>query len=122
MDDLVLLNCETDSLLIDEILQITPFGPLVSLLMPAGQGKNAILVTRNGETFLLNRNTLEHEPLVLEGTPIEIRWLPEGSGFLYRLSGELFVYNLKNQKSSLLLESTILSDYTNINAVLIDLD
>lgn len=116
-DDLIFLNCEAESLILNENLDVTPFGSLVSLLVPAGHREDAILVTQKESVFLLNRSTLEREPLNLQGRPLEIRWLPDGSGFLYRIPGKLFLYDLESGESNLLLESQILGDYTNINAV-----
>lgn len=122
VDEYILVNCKTDSLLLDENLKITPLGKLVSHLSSAPGGDSVIFVNRDGETFLLDQNTLERQPLILEGSPLEIRWLPDSSGFLYRLSGKLYLYNFANQKSTLLLTSAHLSDYTNINAVWINTD
>lgn len=122
MDEFILVNCETNSLLLDENLKITPLGKPVSLLSSAPGGDSGILVNRDGETFLLDQNTLESQPIILEDSPLEIRWLPDASGFLYRLSGELYLYDLAHQESTLLLTSAHLSDYTNINAVWINID
>jgi hypothetical protein len=120
MGDLILLNCETESLLVDEDLSVTPFDEPVAIIAPSSD--NAILVTRAGETFLLNMTTLERQPLILEGPPLEIRWLPDLSGFLYRTGGNLYIYNLAKEDNRLLISSEIFGDYTNINAVWINLD
>jgi hypothetical protein len=120
MGDFILINCATDSLLLDENLDITPLGDRVSLLSSAPGGDNVIFVNQDGGTFLLNQISLERQPIPLEGTPLEIRWVPDGSGFLYRLSGELHLYDIDLKQSTLILTSAHLSDYSNINAVWIN--
>jgi hypothetical protein len=122
MDNLIFLNCEMDSLFINENLDVTPVGSSVSLLVPASQSEIAVLVTQDEAVFLLNRKTLERDPLALEGRPLEIRWLPDGTGFLYRITGKLLIYDLESGESSLLLNEQSLGDYTNINAVWIKVD
>lgn len=122
MDNRIFLNCEADSLTLNENLDVTPFGSLVSLLVPASQSENAVLATQDEEVFLLNRKTLEREPLELEGRPLEIRWVPDGTGFLYRITGKLLIYDLESGESSLLLNAQSLGDYTNINAVWVKVD
>lgn len=122
MGDFILINCETESLLLDENLDITPLGNRVSLLSSAPGGDNVIFVNQDGGTFLLNQISLERQPILMEGTPLEIRWLPDGSGFLYRLSGELHLYDINLKQSTLILTSAHLSDYTNINAIWIDMN
>jgi hypothetical protein len=116
------LNCEVDSLTLNENLDVTPFGSLVSLLVPASQSENAVLATQDEAVLLLNRKTLEREPLELEGRPLEIRWVPDGTGFLYRITGKLLIYDLESGESSLLLNAQSLGDYTNINAVWVKVD
>lgn len=120
MGDFILINCETDSLLLDENLDVTPLGDRVSLLSSAPGGDLVIYANKDGGTFFLNQISLERQPFLLEGTPLEIRWLPDGTAFLYRLSGELYLYNFDQMQSTLILTSPQLSDYTNINAVWID--
>jgi len=122
MGDFILINCETDSLLLDENLDVTPLGDRVSLLSSAPGGDFVIYVNKDGGTFFLNQISLERQPFLLEGTPLEIRWLPDSSGFLYRLSGELYLYDIDRKQSTLILTSPHLSDYTNINAVWIDIN
>jgi hypothetical protein len=122
MSDFILINCETDSLLLDGNLDVTPLGDRVSLLSSAPGGEFVIYVNKDGGTLFLNQISLERQPILLEGTPLEIRWLPGGSGFLYRLSGELYLYAIDRKQSTLILTSAHLSDYSNINAVWIDMN
>lgn len=117
LNNLILINCETNSLILNKSLQSIPFGPLISLLVPAPQNKNAILVTRKDGIFLINQDTLAKDPLLLKGVPLEIHWFPDGSGFLYRISGELFIYDLESGQSTFLIASEIFGDYSNINAM-----
>jgi len=122
VNNYILLNCEADSLFFDETLQFTPFGGLVSLLAPGPGGDSAIVVTRDETIFLINQISLEQQPIALEGMPIEIRWLPDASGFLYRVSEYLFFYDFNTRESRLLFTSPSLGDYSNINAEWINVE
>ena len=117
LDNLIVLNCENISLIITEAFEVIPFGDAVSFISPKSKRNVAILVTQNGAVHLLDKTTLEREPLILEGTPVEIRWLPDGSGFLYRTAGKLYFLDLDSRLSTLLLDSQYLGDYSNIDAV-----
>ncbi len=117
----ILINCETDSLLLDPNLEFSSFGDPVFLLAQAPDGSAWVLVTRSEEVFLLDGALNDRTPLNLEGAPLEMRWLPNSSGFLYRIFGKLFFYDLGNGSSRLLVESDLFSDYANINAAWINL-
>jgi hypothetical protein len=114
------LNCETESLWLDETTQPQSFGDPIFLLSPAPDGESIVLITRTEESFLLNAALVERQPLALAESPLEIRWLPDSSGFLYRTLGELLYYDLTGGLSHLLFTSDIFGDYTNINAVWIN--
>ncbi len=122
VNQFILLNCEYESILLDETLNFMPFDGLVSLFAAAPRGDTAILVTRDEESYQINLNTLARESLILQGNPLEIRWLPDASGFLYRTTGKLYIYDIVSGESSLLLDSQSLGDYTNINAVWIKIN
>jgi len=121
LENLIVLNCENISLIITEAFEVMPFGDAISFISHQSKSNTAILVTQNGAVHLLDKTTLEREPLTLEGTPVEIRWLPDGSGFLYRTAGKLYFLDLDSRLSTLLLDSQYLGDYSNINAVWIRL-
>jgi WD40 repeat protein len=113
----IILNCETESLTLDEDLQATAFGDAVFLLAPAPDKHASILVTRSGSVFLLDAALESEQTLTLDGNPLEILWLPDSSGFLYRTLGELYYHNLASGENLLLLTSDLFGDYTNLNAV-----
>jgi len=117
-----LLNCETESLILDESLQPQSFNNPIFLLSPAPDMQSSILVTRNGKFYLLNADLTDRQSPDLNGTPLEILWLPDSSGFLYRTRGELHYYDLKSKESLLLIASDLFSDYTNMNAGWINID
>jgi hypothetical protein len=81
-----------------------------------------VIVTREGKSFLLNAALDEWQSLPLTGSPLEIRWMPDSSGFLYRTLGELHYFNLKTEQSRLLYTSDLFGDYTNLNAVWINVE
>jgi len=118
----IIVNCETESLILDEKLQSQPFGDPIFLLSTAPDGRASVLVTRTEEVFLLDTNLGDRQILTLEGNPLEVRWLPDSSGFIYRTSSKLYWFDLENGESELLLESDLFADYTNLNAVWIDLE
>ncbi len=117
----VLINCETQSLIMSPNLDALPFGDPISMLSHSPDGSAWILVTRSEETFRLDAGLENATPLDLEGVPLEVRWMPDSTGFLYRIFGKLYLYNLENELSRLLVESDLFSDYANINAAWINL-
>jgi hypothetical protein len=117
----VLVNCETQSLILNPNLDTSPFGDPIFLLTHSPDGSVWALITRTEEVFLLDAALENPAPLDLEGTPLEVRWLPDSTGFLYRIFGKLFLYNLENDSSRLLIESDLFSDYANLNAAWISL-
>jgi len=122
LDKKIILNCETESLLLDADLQDVPFGEAVFLLTPSPDGSASILVNRSGSAFLLNAGLEKEQTLILESDPLEIRWLPDSSGFLYRTLGALHYYDLSTGENLPLVVSDLFGDYTNLNAVWINTD
>ncbi len=118
----ILLNCETESLIINEAFQSQSFGDPIFLLSIAPDRQTAALVTRNEQVFLMDGDLKERQPLPLDGSPLEIRWLPDSSGFLYRTGGKLYHYDLHSKASQLLVASDLFNDYSNTNAVWISVD
>lgn len=118
----VILNCESESLILDNSTIIEVLSEPVIILSPSPNRQAIVLVTRSEDITLLEWNMGEHSPVTLEGTPLEIHWLPDSSGFLYRTHGSLYVYQLESQKSEHLLTSDIFSDYANLNAVWVNLE
>ncbi|MBW6465802.1 MAG: hypothetical protein K0B06_04800 [Brevefilum sp.] len=118
----IILNCETDSLLLDQDLNIRPLGDRISIFSPSPDLNSIITTDQNERVGLLDGELNWQGELHLEGTPLEIRWLPDSSGFLYRPRGELLYYDLASAESYLLHKSDIFSDYTNINAIWVDFD
>jgi hypothetical protein len=117
----IILNCDTESLILDEIFHPRSFGNPIFLLSPSPDGQTFVLITRTNAVFLLNAVLEERQLLTLNRAPLEIRWLPDSSGFLYRTPGELFYYDLTSEKSHLLLTSDLFGDYRNLNAVWINI-
>ena len=113
----VLVNCETESLIFDSTLTAQPFSGPVFLLAGAPDGATWVRVERSGQTTLLDSALGSPQPIELEGAALEVRWLPDSTGFLYRTLGQLFLYDLAEGVSTLILESDLLGDYANLNAV-----
>jgi hypothetical protein len=118
--DQVLVNCEAESLLLDETLSPQSFGDPISLLRLSSMG--IVIVTRSNEAFLYDPTLNNFQSLALAGEPLEILWLPDASGFLYRTYGTVYHYNLLTQRSQILLESDLFTDYRNLNAAWIILN
>jgi hypothetical protein len=118
----IILNCELTSMIVDQDLNIRPLGDRISIFSPSPDRNTIITTDQNERVGLLDGELNWQGELHLEGTPLEIRWLPDSSGFLYRPRGELFYYDLASAESYLLLKSDIFSDYTNINAIWVDFD
>ena len=115
-DQAIVVNCETESLILDGNLTAETFSDPIFLLSNAPDGTQWVRVNRSGQTALLDSALTNPQPIELEGAALEVRWLPDSSAFLYRTLGKLFLYDLGERTSTLLLESALLGDYANINA------
>lgn len=116
----LLVNCEEESILLDENLATQPFGDPVSMIKSSPIG--IIILTRENETFLYDTSLENRQPLELTGEPLEFLWLPDSSGFLYRTYGMVYYYDLLTRSSQFLLESDLFTDYRNLNAAWINLE
>jgi len=122
-DHRLLMNCETESYLVEEdTLSVSSYGEPLLMFSRSPNKSAIIMVTRPGETTLLNAALRKQQSLTLEGTPLEIRWLPDSSGFLYRTANRLYHYDLASETSHLLITSDFFGDYRNLNAVWLQLD
>ena len=113
----VILNCELDSFILDENLRMTRFDDPIFLISPAPSGDQIISVVRTGEIKLLDSSLKTEKSLTLAEPPLEIRWRPDSSGFLYRGRGKIYWYDLSTESSDLLIESDLFNDYTNMNGI-----
>lgn len=118
----LVIQCELESYLVDQTLHLEPFSESILTLSPAPDGRAIIMVNRSEQVFLMKADLRIQSEVSLEETPLEIRWLPDSTGFVYRTHGKLFFYDLDKRTSHLLLESDLFSDYTNINAVWVNLE
>lgn len=116
-DNQVILNCEIESLILDETLQIARFDDPVFILSSPPDGDPILSVVRTGEIKLFNADLRLVNSITLAEPPLEIRWMPDSSGFLYRGRGKIYWYDLSTQSSDLLIEADLFNDYTNINGV-----
>ncbi|MFW5714018.1 MAG: hypothetical protein ACOCYU_05045 [Brevefilum sp.] len=119
------MNCGLESVLIkyqDQSLSVRPFNEAIFLLSASPKRDTTVLVTQNSTTFLLNESLEEIEKLNLEAPPLEVRWLPDGSGFLYRTTFGLYLYQIETNTSVFLIKSDLFGDYRNLNAAWIELE
>ncbi len=113
-----LLNCDEESLILQrDTFAILSFREPIFLFAQSPDRGRIVLVENDLQSNLLNTALDVHHPLDLAGDPAEIRWLPDSSGFLYRTSTSLYLYQLSTQTSTFLLESDLFGDYRNLNAV-----
>ena len=117
-----LFQCEMKTFSLDQELRINPFFDSIKIISSAPNGNTFVMVNRSEQAFVLDSNLNLKYELKLEETPLEIQWHPDSSGFLYRTHGKLYYFDLLVQKSHLLFESDIFTDYTNLNAVWINLE
>lgn len=113
----IIFQCELESFLLDQDLRFEPFIDSVLNLSPAPDGNAFVMINRSDQIFLLDSDLQIQAELSLKETPLEILWLPDSSGFLYRTHGRLFLFDLIDETNNLLIESDLFSDYTNLNAV-----
>ena len=116
-NNLIILNCEDEGILLDNDLHLRVLTDPIFILAQAPDHKINVLVTRTGQTYLSDPTITSKTPILSGTHPLEIRWLPDSSGFLYRADGQLWLYDLQNKESHFLLTSPLFDDYTNINAV-----
>ncbi len=115
-----MIQCESTTYILDKQLGIKPFVDSFTLLSPSPDGQYYVMVNHQSKSFLLDDNFQIITELNLQDTPLEILWLGNAVGFIYRSLGQVYFYNLPNQTNNLLFESDIYSDYTNLNVILID--
>ncbi len=114
----ILLNCEQDSILIEVAeLSQTPFGLPIFIFAQSPSRERVVLINRNGDATLLNGALKNRQELNLAGDPLEILWLPDSSGFLYRTARHLYHHDLATAVNHQLLMSDFFGDYRNLNAV-----
>jgi hypothetical protein len=119
-EDRLLMNCGLESVLIEihgQSLSANPFGKPFFLLSNSPDDQSYILVTQDSEIKRLAPSLKEIEPLLLKAPPLEIRWLPDSSGFLYRTPHSLYLFDLQSKKNTFIIESDLFGDYRNLNAV-----
>ena len=121
LSDAFVMQCTTNTYIIDKNLQAQPLFDTFTILSPAPNGHSIVTVNRSGQSFLLDANFNNQFKLDLKETPLEIIWLPNSNGFMYRVLGSLHYYDIINQTDYFLFESDLLSDYTNLNIVLVPL-
>ncbi|MFU8826924.1 MAG: hypothetical protein ACNA70_05460 [Brevefilum sp.] len=122
VSDRIILQCEQQSFLLDQDLNFDPFYDSVLTLWPAPNRNTFLMINRSEQSFMLDENLELQGELFLEEPPLEIFWLPDSTGFLYRTHGKLFFFDLQQKTSHLLIESDLFSDYTNLNAVWVNPD
>lgn len=117
--DRLLMNCGPESILVEgqqERLSVEPFGAAVFQLATSPNGNLTIHLSQDSAARLLDSSFSLISLLTLESDPLEIRWLPDSSGFIYRTSNGLYLYQIAEQASTFLLASDLFSDYRNLNA------
>ena len=121
----VVMNCGLQSYMVefqDQNLAVTPFGSALFLLASSPDGNMVLRLNQDSTAILLDGSLNEVGAIILESEPLEIRWLPDSSGFLYRTPLSLYFYQIETQTSAFLLDSDLFSDYRNLNAVWIRFD
>jgi len=113
-----LLSCETKSYLIEfEPFSIAPFVEPIQIFSLSPDGNKIIVINRQYQASSCEPGLEECYKLALDAETLEILWLPDSSGFLYRASSKLFHYDFVSNTKNILLSSDLFSDYRNLNAV-----
>jgi len=113
-----LLSCETESLLFNlDTFALDPFNEPIQTISIAPDHSQILVINRQYQTHICEPDLAGCQKLVLDGDPLEISWLPDSSGFLYRSSSRLYHYDLESNTYNILLSSDLFSDYRNLNAV-----
>lgn len=113
-----LISCEDKSYRLElETLTIAPFDAPIRMVAFDPNHDQFLLIHVNGHINLCLNPLDECRELALRNEPIEILWLPDSSGFLYRAANTLAYFDLASQAEVLLLTSDFFNDYRNLNAV-----
>jgi len=116
--DRFLLNCEEHSLLVDgDTLQSVPFKDPLLHYSRSPNRESILLTTRSQKTYLLDPTFTDEIQLSLMGEALQVLWLPDSSGFLYRSSDHIYLYYIAEQANHLLFTASFFRDYRNLNAV-----
>ncbi len=114
----LVLNCETESYLVEgQDLRITDFSEPIFLFSRSPDRQYFVLITKDKDARLITSDFQEQIPIQLQSDPLEILWLPDSSGFLYRTARELMLYNLTEGTNNFIIASDFFGDYRNLNAV-----
>ena len=116
--DRFLLNCEEHSLLVDgDTLEYAPFKDPLLHYSRSPNRETILLTTRSQKTYLLDPTFTKETQLSLMGEALQVLWLPDSSGFLYRSSDHIYLYYIAEQANHLLFTASFFRDYRNLNAV-----
>jgi len=113
-----LISCEDKSYLLElDTFSVAPFADPIRMVAFDPNDDQFILIHVNSQVNLCQNSLDECREIALRNKPLEILWLPDSSGFLYRAANTLSYYNLASQADNLLLRSDFFNDYRNLNAV-----
>ncbi len=118
----LILSCETATFLVSSSLDLEEFFTHTALFAPAPDQTQAVVIAKNHqEAFLLKAQPGGYRQLALSETPLEILWQPDSQGFLYRSIHNLFYVDLETLQDTWVADLYEIGDYTNLNAVWINL-
>ena len=112
-----ILNCDSGSYAVDPALTILRLSESLFLLSPAPDGEKSLLVDSGQDSaHLVNATLTEKQPIRLEGSPLEILWNSDSSGFVYRTLTGLHYVDLLSGQVNWLVGVQEIGDYANLNA------
>ncbi len=118
----ILLNCTDGAYWVDASLRVDKFSEAIFLISGSPDGTIILTLLRQNDTALLDfERSKDHMTLTLQSPAFQILWLPDSSGFLYRTMASLRYIDLKKKTDRWVLDLSDVYDYTNLNAVWIDL-
>ncbi len=114
----VLINCSKTSFLIEgESLSLSPLDERISIFSRSPDRNYFILVTDSHQTYLVNPTFEDWNLLETSGDLLEVQWVPNSSGFLYRTATDLYHFDLTTMNNRYILTSDLFADYKNLNLI-----
>jgi len=114
----VLINCSQTSFLIEgESLSLSPLDVRISIFSRSPDRNYFILVTDSHQTYLVNPTFEDWNLLETSGDLLEVQWVPNSSGFLYRTATDLYHFDLTTMNNRYILTSDLFADYKNLNLI-----
>jgi hypothetical protein len=117
----ILVSCNLTSFLLEGAeLNLYPLDDGISIFSRSPNREHFIVVTDSHQTYLVDLTFAEWRLIETIGDLLEVQWLPDSSGFLYRTAIDLYHFDLSSGNNRYILTSDLFADYKNLNLIWIN--